>query len=74
MLLDAGSEEGGYTVGMQEQKRIGEVLERLVCPVCHGRLELQQSCVLCTACGRSYPIEDGIPVLLEVRASMPERN
>ncbi|HUY81029.1 MAG TPA: Trm112 family protein [Acidobacteriaceae bacterium] len=54
---------------MQEQERINKAVEMIVCPVCHGRLEMQPDSVRCTACGRSYPVEDGIPVLLEVRAS-----
>jgi uncharacterized protein YbaR (Trm112 family) len=67
---------------MQAVKRISEVLETIVCPVCHGHLALHavgtsvairgtaptQSSIRCLACRRSYPIEDGIPVLLTERA------
>ncbi len=53
---------------MQQVERISKVLELIVCPVCHGRLTLGEKDVRCTVCGRSYPIEDGIPVLLEGRA------
>ena len=61
-------------MGMWEQERIEEVLARLVCPVCHGRLELEGVSVRCAGCGRSYPIEDGIPVLLELRAIETQRD
>ena len=61
-------------MGMREQERIEEVLARLVCPVCHGPLELGQDRVRCAGCGRSYPIDDGIPVLLELRAIETQRD
>jgi hypothetical protein len=64
---------------MQALRRIREVLELIVCPVCYGRLSLleedrsaaqkEASAVVCEGCGRRYPVEDGIPVLLESRAS-----
>jgi uncharacterized protein YbaR (Trm112 family) len=46
-----------------------EALTRLVCPVCHQALALDESFLRCTACGRRYPILDGIPILLANRAS-----
>jgi len=49
---------------MQAVERIGEVLKMIVCPACHGRLEFTKSSVRCLVCRRSYPIDDGIPVLL----------
>jgi uncharacterized protein YbaR (Trm112 family) len=49
---------------MQKQLTENE-LTLLVCPVCHARLALlKQEAVLCTGCGRRYPIRDGLPVLL----------
>ncbi len=38
-----------------------ELLALLVCPIDHGELELRESSLVCTKCGRSYPIVDGIP-------------
>jgi uncharacterized protein YbaR (Trm112 family) len=48
------------------QKQLTEQsLALLACPVCHAPLViLQQEAVLCTGCGRRYPIRDGLPVLL----------
>jgi hypothetical protein len=41
------------------------VLRLLVCPLCHGALTSpDQETILCTGCGRRYPIRDGLPVLL----------
>jgi uncharacterized protein YbaR (Trm112 family) len=45
-------------------------LDRLVCPVCLGRLILAESGILiaCGGCGRIYPVVDGLPILLAERA------
>jgi hypothetical protein len=50
------------------------LLQILVCPVCHHGLEAGPSdsshaWLHCTACGRYYPVEDGIPVMLEQRST-----
>jgi len=48
-----------------------ELLEILRCPVCvreegkEGNLELIKECwLVCTDCGRKYPVIDDIPVML----------
>ena len=43
--------------------------EDLVCPVCFGALRFAESNVACLACGRSYPVVDGIPVVIAERAN-----
>jgi len=43
-------------------------LSRLACPACRGDLGLGNEWVTCAACGRAYPIVDGIPVLIVERA------
>lgn len=43
------------------------VLEQLACPVCQGTLALAGTRLICAACGRAYPIIDGIPVLIPGR-------
>jgi len=50
------------------------LLEILVCPVCHqpvvaGPNQATHAWLHCTGCGRYYPVEDGIPVMLEHRAT-----
>jgi uncharacterized protein len=43
------------------------IVDRLACPACLGRLSLAQEQLLCAACLRTYPILDGIPVLIAAR-------
>jgi uncharacterized protein YbaR (Trm112 family) len=50
-----------------------ELLELLACPVDHGGLREASSQLVCTACGRRYPIRDGIPVMLVDEAEPPAR-
>jgi uncharacterized protein YbaR (Trm112 family) len=50
------------------------LLQVLVCPVCHhgldtGPSESSHAWLHCTGCGRYYPVQDGIPVMLEQRAT-----
>lgn len=55
------------------------LMEVIVCPACHGSLDARESVggtesgsgsgpgsgeLVCVACGRAYPVRDGIPVLL----------
>jgi uncharacterized protein YbaR (Trm112 family) len=44
----------------------------LACPACLGSLCAEASRLVCTACGRSYPVVDGIPVLIAERAAAPK--
>ncbi len=44
------------------------VLAQLACPACHDDLRLEEARLVCIACGRAYPIVDGIPVLIAERA------
>lgn len=41
-----------------------ELLKILACPECKGDLRLRKNQLICTKCGRKYPIKDGIPHLL----------
>ena len=52
------------------------LLEILVCPACRGEVQpLQADAGLeCKKCGRVYPIQDGIPVMLIEEASPPTRD
>jgi len=45
------------------------LLEQLACPVCFAAMSLQKNGLLCTGCGRVFPVEDGIPVLIADRAA-----
>ena len=48
---------------------LGQWAEDLVCPVCFGALKFSEAEVVCVGCGRSYPVVDGIPVLIAERAT-----
>jgi uncharacterized protein YbaR (Trm112 family) len=44
------------------------IIDQLACPACHGDLHAEDSRLVCSACGRRYPIVDGIPALIVERA------
>jgi len=46
-----------------------ELLKILACPRCKGVLEEREEGLDCQACGLRYPIDDGIPILLEEDAT-----
>lgn len=48
-----------------------ELLKILACPVDKAPVELRGDRLVCTACGRRYPIRDGIPVMLVDEAEPP---
>lgn len=41
---------------------------QLACPACHGDLRAEDTRLVCSACGRRYPVVDGIPALIVERA------
>jgi len=47
------------------------VADLLACPVCLGSLSAEGLRLVCAACGRAYPVVDGIPVLIAERATAP---
>ena len=49
-----------------------ELLDILVCPLDKADLDLKGDRLICTKCGRRYPIRDGIPVMLIDEAELPE--
>ncbi len=49
-----------------------ELLKILACPVCKTDVRLEQKKLVCTKCGRRYPIKDDIPVMLVEEAEPPE--
>jgi uncharacterized protein YbaR (Trm112 family) len=50
-----------------------DLVALLVCPACKGKLvdEGESAYLLCTSCGRQYPIVRGIPILLNDAAGTP---
>jgi uncharacterized protein len=51
------------------------LIELLVCPACHGKIEYKdrRHLIICTACGLHYPVRDNIPVMLVDEATRPEK-
>lgn len=45
-----------------------KLLEILACPACKGNVEHKDDRIVCVQCGRRYPIQDGIPVMLVDKA------
>jgi len=47
-----------------------QLLAMLVCPVCQGKLKLDKEAqeLICTFDGLAYPIQDGVPVMLDTEA------
>lgn len=41
-----------------------ELLKILACPACKTDVVLKEEKIVCTKCGRKYPIRDGIPIML----------
>ncbi|HHT9120432.1 MAG TPA: Trm112 family protein [Candidatus Hypogeohydataceae bacterium YC41] len=50
-----------------------ELLEILACPLCKTEVRLEGEKIVCTQCGRRYPIKDDIPVMLIEEAEIPEK-
>lgn len=48
-----------------------EFLDILACPVCKTEVRLEQEKIVCTKCGRRYPIRDDIPIMLVEEAELP---
>lgn len=51
-----------------------ELRSLLVCPADRGELNDADdgSRLVCTVCGRRYPVVDGIPVMLVAEAELPD--
>ena len=41
-----------------------ELLDILCCPACKGDVILADKKIVCTKCGKKYPVKDGVPIML----------
>ena len=57
-------------MGAHASAAVKDNLRWLVCPVCHCSLHPEPQAIRCTGCSRRYPVVDGIPVLIETRATL----
>lgn len=71
MLTSTGLEKDNGGKDLMIEK---ELLDILACPACKGDVKLDEAAqrIICLACGRRYPIRDGIPVMLIDEAEMPQ--
>ena len=51
-------------------EKLKQWADDLACPVCFASLRFTEAAVICTGCGRIYPVVDGIPVLIPQRARL----
>jgi len=49
-----------------------DLLRILACPMCKTAVRLEGEWLVCTRCGRRYPIRDGIPAMRPEDAVPPE--
>jgi uncharacterized protein YbaR (Trm112 family) len=56
------------THNLQSVRELDHWAGELACPVCLGALRIDVAAVVCTECKRSYPVVDGVPVLISDRA------
>ncbi len=41
-----------------------DLLKILACPECKSDVKEQDNKIVCTKCGKKYPIKNGVPVML----------
>jgi uncharacterized protein YbaR (Trm112 family) len=49
-----------------------KLLDILACPLCKTPVKQERDRLVCTQCGRRYPVRDGIPVMLIEEAESGE--
>ncbi|MCM8790313.1 MAG: Trm112 family protein [Candidatus Omnitrophica bacterium] len=48
-----------------------KLLDILACPACKSKVKLEADRIVCVKCGRRYPIQDDIPIMLIEEADLP---
>ncbi|MFH1441791.1 MAG: Trm112 family protein [Candidatus Omnitrophota bacterium] len=41
-----------------------ELLDILACPACKADVSFKDNKIVCSKCGKKYPVKDGIPIML----------
>ena len=58
---------------MATEKLDKEFVEILACPECKASVEQEDDRLVCTECGKRYPVRDGIPIMLIDEAEPPKK-
>ena len=48
-----------------------DLLDILACPACRADVRLEGERIVCSSCGKRYPVRDGIPIMLIEEAESP---
>ena len=48
-----------------------DLLDILACPLCKADVKLEADRIVCSKCGRRYPVKDDIPIMLIDEAELP---
>jgi Uncharacterized conserved protein len=49
-----------------------ELLDILACPLCKAEIKMEGDRIVCSKCGRRYPVKDDIPIMLIDEAELPK--
>ncbi len=52
---------------------IKDLMDILACPFCKGGVREDKNSIICSSCGRRYPIKNGIPVMLIEESETEDR-
>lgn len=71
--VNAPHDDGGIRMSTERDGPVvrDDLLEILACPVCQDPVRLEVNEIVCGGCGRRYPVEDGIPIMLPDAARLP---
>lgn len=61
-------------VNLARMKITEEFVEMMICPACQSKMRLGEDggAIKCLGCGRVYPIEDDIPMMLPDKATIED--
>ncbi|HHT9154959.1 MAG TPA: Trm112 family protein [Candidatus Tripitaka sp. YC43] len=65
--------QADHCKGWKTQMIDKELLEILACPLCKTEVKLEGEKIVCSRCGRRYPIKDDIPIMLVEEAETPDK-
>ena len=67
LITEGRSRKGSHMISK-------ELLDILACPACKSDVRLQDDKIVCSKCGRRYPVKDDIPIMLIEEAEIPKND